>query len=60
MEGLGHIVVGTQVQAFGLVRRGALGRQEDDRDGASLAQLAHDLDTVEVEHHDVEKHDIGP
>ena len=60
VEGLGHVVVGAQVQALGLVRRGALGRQEDDRDGAPLAQLAHDLDAVEVEHHDVQEHDVRP
>ncbi len=28
--------------------------------GPALAQLAHDLDAVEVGHHDVEQDDVGP
>ena len=29
-------------------------------DGAALAELAHDLDAVEVGHDDVEQDDVGP
>ena len=58
VERLGDVVVGAEVEALGLVRGRALGRQQDDRDGAALAQLAHDLDAVEVGHDDVEQDDV--
>ena len=60
MEGLGDVVVGAEVEALRLVGRGALGGQQDDRHGPALAQLAHDLDAVEIGHHDVEQDDVGP
>ena len=58
MERLGDVVVGAQVQALGLVRGGALGGQQDDRYGPGGAQLAHDLDAVQVGHHDVQQHHV--
>ena len=58
VERLGDVVVGAEVEALGLVGGRALGRQQDDRDRASLAQLAHDLDAVEVGHDDVEQDDV--
>src|SRR4051812_2686417 len=60
MERLGDVVVGTEVEALRLVGRRTLGRQQDDRDGAPLPELAHDLDPVEVGHHDVEQDDVRP
>ena len=60
VEWLGDVVVGAEVEALGLVGRGALGRQQDDRHRAAFAQLAHDLDAVEVRHHDVEQDDVRP
>jgi len=39
-------------------RRSSLGGQQDDGDRTPFAQLAHDLDTVEVGHHDVEQDDV--
>ena len=59
MERLGDVVVGAEVEALGLVGGRALGGQQDHRDGTSLAQLAHDLDAVEVGHDDVEQDDVG-
>ncbi len=58
MERLGDVVVGAQVEALGLVAGRALGGQQDDRHRAPLAQLAHDLDAVEVGHDDVEQDDV--
>ena len=58
MERLGDVVVGAEVEALGLVGGRALGGQQDHRDRAALAQLAHDLDAVEVGHHDVEQDDV--
>ena len=60
MERLGHVVVGPQVQALGLIRRGALRRQQDHRHRPPLAQLTHHLDSVEVRHDDVEQDDVRP
>ena len=59
MERLGDVVVGAEIEALGLVGRRALGGQQDDRHRAALAQLAHDLDAVEVGHDDVEQDDVG-
>ena len=58
MEGLGDVVIGAEIEALGLVGGRALGGQQDHRDGAAFAQLAHDLDAVEVGHHDVEQDDV--
>ena len=58
VERLGDVVVGAEVEALGLVRGGPLGRQQDDRDRAALAELAHDLDAVEVGHDDVQQDDV--
>ena len=60
MERLGDVVVGAEVETLGLVRGGALRREEDDRHGSPLAELAHDLDAVEIGHHDVEQDDVRP
>ena len=60
MERLGDVVVGAEVEALGLVGGRALGGQQDDRHRPALAQLAHDLDAVEVGHDDVEQDDVGP
>ena len=59
VERLGDVVVGAEVEALGLVGGRALGRQQDDRDRPLLAELAHDLDAVEVRHDDVEQDDVG-
>ena len=59
VERLGDVVVGAEVEALGLVGGRALGGQQDHRDRAPLAQLAHDLDAVEVGHDDVEQDDVG-
>ena len=59
VERLGDVVVGAEVEALGLVGGRALGGQQDDRDRSPLAQLAHDLDAVEVGHDDVEQDDVG-
>ena len=58
MERLGDVVVGAEIEALGLVGGRALGGQQDDRDRTAFAQLAHDLDAVEVGHHDVEQDDV--
>ena len=58
MERLGDVVVGPQVQAFRFVGGRALRREQDDRDRPLLAEVAHDLDAVEVRHHDVEQDDV--
>ena len=60
VERLGDVVVGAEVEALGLVGGRALGRQQDDRHRPLLAELAHDLDAVEVRHHDVEQDDVRP
>ena len=59
VERLRDVVVGAEVEALGLVGRRALGRQQDHRDRAALAQLAHDLDAVDVGHDDVEQDHVG-
>src|SRR6476659_2589139 len=59
MEGLGDVVVGPEIEALGLVGGRPLRGQQDHRHGTALAQLAHDLDAVEVGHHDVEEDDVG-
>ena len=58
VERLGDVVVGAEVEALRLVGGRALGGQQDDRDGTPFTELAHDLDTVEVGHHDVEQDDV--
>ena len=60
VERLGDVVVGAEVEALGLVGGGALGGQQDDRDRPPLAELAHDLDAIEVGHDDVEQDDVRP
>jgi hypothetical protein len=40
VEGLGDVVVGTEVETLRLVGRCALGRQQDDRDRSLLAELS--------------------
>ena len=59
VERLGDVVVGAEVEALRLVGGRALGREEDHRHRALLAELAHDLDPVEVRHDDVEEDDVG-
>ncbi len=59
MERLGDVVVGTEIEALGLVGRRPLRGEQDHRHRAALPQLAHDLDPVEVRHHDVEQDDVG-
>jgi hypothetical protein len=58
VERLGDVVVGAEVEALRLVGGRALGRQQDHRHGPPLAELAHDLDAVEVRHDDVEQDDV--
>ena len=60
VERLGDVVVGAEVEPLRLVAGRALGRQQDDRHRPPLAQLAHDLDAVEVGHDDVQQDDVGP
>ena len=60
VEGLGDVIVGAEVEALGLVGGRPLGGQQDDGDGPTLTELAHDLDAVEVRRDDVEEHDVGP
>jgi hypothetical protein len=58
MEGLGDVVIGAEVKALGLVGRRPLGGEQDHRDRSLFAELPHDLDPVEVRHHDVEEDDV--
>ena len=58
MERFGDVVVGAQVEALRLVGGRALRGEQDDRDRSSLAELAHDLDAIEVGHDDVEQDDV--
>ncbi len=58
MERLGDVVIRSEVEALRLVGCRALCRQKDHRDRAALPQLTHDLDAVEVRHHDVEEDDV--
>ena len=58
MEGLRDVVVGAQVEALGLVGGGALGGEENHGNRPLLSELPHDLDAVEVGHHDVEEDDV--
>ena len=58
VEGLGDVVVGAEVEALGLIGGRALGGQQDDGDRSALAELAHDLDAVEIGHDDVEEDDV--
>src|SRR3954453_22755244 len=60
MERLCDVVVRAEVEALRLVGGRSLGRQQDHCDGAPLPELAHDLDAIEVGHHDVEKDDVRP
>ncbi len=60
MERLGDVVVRAEVETLGLVARGPLGGQEDDRHGSPLAQLAHHFDAVQVGHDDVKENDVRP
>ena len=60
MERLGDVVVRAEVQALCFVGGRALRREEDDRHGPAFPKLAHDLDPVEVGHHDVEEDDVWP
>jgi CheY-like chemotaxis protein len=60
VERLGDVVVGAEVEALGLVGGRALGREQDHRHRPALTQLAHDLDAVEVGHHDVQQDDVRP
>ena len=60
MERFRDVVVRAQVQTLRLVGRRALGREEDHGDGSPLPELAHDLDPVEIGHHDIQEDDVGP
>ena len=60
MERLGDVVVGALVEPFGLFGGCAPGSQEDHRDGSSFADLAHDFDSVQVGHDDVEQDYVRP
>ena len=53
-EGLGHVVVGADLEADDLVDLGVLRRQQDDRDGAAAADVAADVEAAAARHHDVE------
>ena len=59
VEGLGHIVIGAQLQADDLVHVVGAGGEDDDGDVARLAQLAADLEAVHLRHHDVEDDQVG-
>src|SRR4029079_191048 len=60
VERLGDVIVRAKVEARGLVGGGALRRQQDHRHGPALAELAHDLDAVQIGHDDVEEDDVWP
>ncbi len=58
-EGLGDIVVGTQLEAFEDILLQRLGRQEDDRHlGVALTNLLSQRETVLLRHHHVEDADV--
>ena len=57
-EGLGHIVVATDLETDDAVDLFVPRRQEQDRDFGGLAQLAADLQPVELRHIDVEHDQI--
>jgi hypothetical protein len=58
-EGLGHVVVGAEVERPHLVGLRASGRQHDDPHGRALAQLTAQLEAVDARQHEVEQHGIG-
>ena len=61
VDGLGHVVVGTGVEAEHLVVGGGLGGDEDDRQHGGLvgaAQGLADLVAAEPRHHDVEQDQV--
>ena len=60
MERLRDVVVGAEVEALRLVGGRPLGGQQDDRHRPAFTQLAHDLDAIEVGHHDIEEDDVRP
>ena len=57
-EGLGHVVVGAQVERADLVGLGPAGRQHDDADVGQLADVAAQLEPVGVGQHQVEQHEV--
>ncbi len=62
-EGLGHVIVGAELQARHDVGLLALGREHDDGDALRrLVGLEHpaDLEPVEAGQHQVEDDEIGP
>jgi hypothetical protein len=58
-EGLGDVVVGSELQASNAVILLALGRKHNHRDARDLADQAQRLEAVEVRHHHVEQDQIG-
>ena len=61
-EGLGHVVVGAELETGDDVGFAALGGQHDDRDLLGLGvglELAADLETVDARQHEVEQHEVG-
>src|SRR4051812_6864587 len=58
VERLRDVVVGAEVEALGLVGGRAFRREEDDGHRPALTELPHDLDPVEIRHHDVEEDDV--
>ena len=57
-EGLGDVVVGAQLQAEHLVDLLGLGGEHDDRHGAARADLAADVEAVELGQHHVEHDEV--
>src|SRR5262249_10580117 len=53
-EGLGHVVVGADLEPDHLVDLGVLGGEDDDRHGAAGAHVAADVEAARPRHHDVE------
>jgi hypothetical protein len=58
LEGLGHVVVGAELQPDDDVHGVALGGEHDDRDPALRPDLAADLISVEYGEHDVEDDEV--
>ena len=59
VEGLDHVIIGTQFKAQHLVDGLALGGQHHHRGVARFADAAADFQTVHLGHHHVQQHHIG-
>ena len=58
VEGLGEIVVRTDIQAQNLIIVFGFGRENDNRDGALLSNLSGGPDAVQSRHHDIDNQEI--